>query len=320
MAFNRTAGSVLRSDLIGAFHGFDPSAQGFIADMVLPPLTVPNIKDTFKKVKAEELASVEDTRRKQDGKFNRGSAKLDDDSYEALEDAWEEQVDNTDAKIHGGVIQAQELATMRAAGIIRRNREVRVAAEIFNITNWPLSGTTGASVSVEWNSASGVPITDVLEARDIVRRKIGRPANTIVMSAKVYKNLGTNAQMVDRIKSISSAVTNGMLGLPDLARLFELPRVLVGGSVKNSNGEGLSFSGADIWDDEYVWIGYVDEGRDLKIPQAGRTFVWNATGGEVVIEGYPEPQSDSEIIRARQWTDEKIVYTEAGYLLGNITT
>lgn len=315
MAYNREAGKTLRSDLLGTLYDFDPSLEGFVARQVLPEMPVLNISDELRRVKSDQFANVENTDRAPGGSFNRGTAKYDYFDYRCTERSWEEQADNVDAKIHGEAM-AQELATTRVAGVLHRRREVNVAAAIFNTSTFANAGTT------EWDTSGGKPIDDSLDVREIIRKKNGRYPNFCLMSATVFKNLATNAQIIDRIKYVSGEVVNGMLSVGAVAALLQVPQLIVAGAIKNANGEGLAFNGSDIWDDEYVFWGINSQSLDLKIPQIGKTFVWNTNGlGDMaVMDSYEEPQTDSTIIRGREWADENIFNPDAGYLLSNITT
>ncbi len=319
MAYNRSAGLSFRQDLLGAFAEFDPAAEGLIGMQIFTPMPVRNIADSFKKIKADQLSSVESTKRNPDGSFNRIHTKLDDDSYSCSEEAIEEAVDNTEAKIFGDYI-ADDAGARRVAATVMRNHEIDSATALFNTTNFPQDGVSGVAVSAEWNSSNGVPITDVNTWKQNTRLRTGRLPNTMVISAKVASNLATNPQIIDRIKNVDIRVVSGMLSAAQLAQVFDIPKVLIGGAVKNGNGEGLSFSGSDIWDDEYAWIGHTASGMDLKSPQVGRTFVWETPDGQTVIESYDEPQRDARVIRARHWRHIKVIYATAGVLLSNIST
>ena len=64
-------------------------------------------------------------------------------------------------------------------------------------------------------------------------------------------------------------------------------------------------SGSYVWSSMYCMLARIAETEDMTEPCIGRTLRWDAmdaTGLEVY--GYPEPQTDSQIIKVRQYLDE----------------
>jgi hypothetical protein len=60
---------------------------------------------------------------------------------------------------------------------------------------------------------------------------------------------------------------------------------------------------------------------DIREPCLGRTFHWGEDGSQIggLMESYREEQKRSDIIRCRHDVDEKVLYTQMGHLLSNIT-
>ena len=61
---------------------------------------------------------------------------------------------------------------------------------------------------------------------------------------------------------------------------------------------------------------------DIKSPCIGRTLHWAEDGSEIggTVETYRDESVRGDVVRVRHQTDEKMLYTQAGHLLSNITT
>jgi hypothetical protein len=107
-----------------------------------------------------------------------------------------------------------------------------------------------------------------------------------------------------------------------LAQVFDLPYILVAGGSKNGAKEGATVDPEQIWSGEYAMVCKIATGADFREPCIGRTFHWSADGSAVggTVESYREEQTRSDIIRVRHDVDELVLYKDAGFLLGNITT
>lgn len=314
-----------RSDLT-EFYEFDLEMQkkGYVGLRVLPVVETGLQADNVGKVPLESLLFQGDTNRNSGSRYNRGSWKFETFQYATAENGWEEPVDERDEKRYANLLQVDQVAFARAADVVMRNHEQRIADLVFNATTWTGASLTTA-ITHEWDDATNcVPVTDVEAAVRKVYDGSGLWPNALVINRKVFRNLRNSAQIIDRIESAGagdatkpSDITEAML-----AAVFDLDFVIVAGSSKNTAKEGQAASPSQIWSDEYAMVCKVATTGDMREPCIGRTFHWGADGSSIGgrAEEYYEEQSRSRIIRFRHETDEVIMYPQAGHLLSNITT
>lgn len=310
--------TIQRPDLGAKTQEFLDGLDGFISTDIFPIFPVPEKTAEIPNLPAEAMLSLPETRRAPKSAYGRSDWQFDTQNYNCEEHGWEDPVDDVQAALYARYFDAEFVSARRAAGIVKRNQEKRLADFLFNLTTF--AGKT-AAVTTEWSTAATAkPASDVKTARMAVYDATGVMPNTVVMSRVVRENLNLVTDIIDRIKYTNGAVD--MLNLADklIAQALGVDQVLVGNSKYNSADEGQAFAAANIWDDEYCLVCQVDNSPDLEDPSIGRTFMWTEDADEdVVIESYREEQTRANVVRARQHTDEFALNLATGYLLSNIT-
>ncbi len=293
------------------------SQRDFIGLQVLPTFKVDQQNSDYPIIPLEALLNVPATQRAARAHYARGDWEFETDSFDCLENGWEEPVDETEAKLYARFFDAEEIAMQNAFKTILRVQEKRIADMLFNASNF-----TANAVTNEWDDATNAtPIADVKAGRLAVRNACGLEPNVLIVSYSTFLDLGLCAKIVDRVKYIDSTIRAGDIPVSALEKLFGVDRVLVGSARYNSAKKGQSASLANVWSNEYAMLAVVNKNNNIKHPCVGRTFLWTADSPEnVMVESYDEPQTRSTIIRARQHTDEEIMLIATAYLLSNITT
>lgn len=318
--------ATLRPDLAGSLQEFDLAMDraGFIAPRVLPVFETQVASGVFGRIPIEQLLQNRDTLRAPRSGYSRGNWQFTTDSYATKEYGAEEPVDDNEARMYASYFDVEAISAQRAFDAVLRDAERRVSALIFNATTWTgPSLTTG--VTNEWDDyANATPIDDVEAAVRKVYANSGLWANALIINRLVFRNLRNCAKVIDRIVSSGagspakpSDVTTQML-----AQVFDLPYIIVAGGTENSANEGQAFSGSPVWSNEYAMVARVATGNDIAEPCLGRTFHWGADGSVIggTVESYRDEQVRGNVIRVRHQVHEKVLYTECGHLLSNITT
>ncbi|HEY1170238.1 MAG TPA: major capsid protein [Verrucomicrobiae bacterium] len=243
--------------------------------------------------------------------YSRGLMKISSDTYNCREFGHEEPVDDRERKKYARSFDADASAMRRAMNVLMVNHEVRVKAK-----------ATGASVptsspSTKWDSANSDPIADIETARASIHKNTGMEANTMVVSRDVFNILKEHDIVAEKIKYSERAIIT-----PDLlAAVFGVEQFLVAGTIENTAQEGQAATPNYIWGDSVV-LAHVQDTPDLMAPNFGRTFGWVGEVGQegVVVESYRQDVIRSDVHRARQDVDEKIIGAKAGYHLSNVLT
>lgn len=242
--------------------------------------------------------------------FKRLTSKLSDDTFLCKDYGIEEPIDNSELAIYGSIFNADKSAMERALRVVAINHEIRVR----NICR---ALTATASPSTKWNASSGTTIiADVQAAKNAVQASIGIDPNLMTIPRDVYNALRVAPEILERYKYSEG----GQVTKAQLEALFEM-EIVVAQDIINGAAEGQAASLGGIWTDEVV-ISYSNPGQDIKALNFMRTFNWTGVDGSgpngISSYTYPDDVIDSRIVRARQWTDEKVVASGAAYYLSNV--
>jgi len=313
--------ATLRPEL-GSVEEFNLQADrmGFIGTDVLPVLEVGVQAGAFGRIPIEQLLQNRDTVRAPGSGYSRGKFTFAPDSYACVENGAEEVVDDRQAKMYRNYFDAEQVAADRARDVVLREMEKRIAALVFNTTTWTGASLTTA-VAVKWDvPATAVPITNVKAAAAKIYANSGMWPDTLIINRVVANLLPEVTQIIDRVK-YSGHTDPKNITAAALAQLFDVDRVLIAGSPKNTANEGAAMSLAPIWASTMAMLCKTARTNDMQEPGIGRVFHWGEDGSDIgaTIETYREEGVRGEVVRARNDVDEKIIYVEAGHLMTGIT-
>jgi hypothetical protein len=309
--------ATLRPDLNMFVEEATRAEQFYIAQSVFPPVMVPTKTGEyprFKKGKAE-LLNNDVSIRTPGGSYGRVTRAYETDNYACVDRGLEELVDDTFASDVSRFFAAEQKAADWVRRQIALDLEIRVAAELFNTTNFGSAVNSSTAYTVA-NKATADFASDVLTAIDTLNAR-GEVPNTIVMSGPVLTRIKGQTLFQNFIRGNRPSDITQNLTPSAIASAFAdqgIKQVLIGRAIKNGAKKGQAFSSSAVWSNTYVWIGRV-EGGEMMAGGAGRTLVWNQEGGLFVTESYREEARRSNVVRVRQNTDEKAIDGESGYLL-----
>ena len=205
-------------------------------------------------------------------------------------------------------LDADSASVKRIADIMKVNREIRVRDKVTDTTVVP-----NGSPAVKWDQPGCKPKEDVDAARENIRLNTVLRPNTMIISETVRLVLENNAEIR---KSFQLAI-NGRITPDMLIAYFNIPNIIVAGTVLANNNEGAALTPADIWSDNVV-VAHVEAGQDLMLPNLARSFNWTSVGSvEATVETWRDADAKSDIHQADHATDEKIVCAPAGFVLSD---
>lgn len=293
-------------------------AQGFIASRVFPVMPVPTTTGKFGKIPLEELLKHTGFIDRNPGAgYWRDNFTFTYDSYSTQEYGVEEVIDDREAAMYANFIDAERMATARAANKLLTRQEMRCAA-LFNSTNYTNAGAVVSKANGGWDTAGGLPVTDTEAAVQKVYDLTGMKPNCLIINWKTFRKTRANPQVVDQVRSSgagsaskASDVTSDML-----SNVFDLPYVFVAGGSKNTAGPGAAAAISQIWPNHAI-VARIAESQDMREPCVGRQFHWAADGSEFggKIETYRDEPIRSDIVRARHETGEKLLYLEMACMI-----
>ena len=304
-----------RLDLGQAFIEFVQKTDEFIGIKALSLFSTQKKAASFSALMRESITSDADTKRAADGTYNRVAMKVKDKNYSCEENGLEGPLSDDDRALYSSDFNA-ELATSNGVGRkVLQAQEKRIADLLFNTTTW-----TGAALYTDysaapWDAAASDVRGQIRASMEKVRINCGMEPNALIINKTNLDRLKANTAIIDAIKYTARATDAEIVNA--LSDLFGIPNILVAKGIRNSANEAQTYSGAEIWSDDYAMVAVIATDREsLAQPAVGRTFLWTGDSPEnMVVEQYREEQTRSDIYRVRQHTDEVVIDAYFAHLM-----
>ena len=175
--------------------------------------------------------------------------------------------------------------------------------------NYASSNKTTLSGTSQWSDlTTGVsdPVNDIETAKEAVRAKIGKRANTVLMGAAVFAKLRQHPKVIDRIK-----YTGRDSATPELlAALFGVKRVLVGDAVY-ADAAGTF---VDVWG-KFVVVAYTDLAGVAEQGTPSYGYTYRLGGFPTVEQPYQDRNAKSWIYPVTDEVSPVIAGALGGYLI-----
>lgn len=220
---------------------------------------------------------------------------------------------------------AEQTSAASVAEVMNINEDSRWAAAFFKTGVWARDmvgqSTADSTHYIFWDTATGVPLTNLLTERTTMKKTGKRWANTLVLGAEVVTPLLTNAQVIARVVNGQRPGMSAEATLDDIAKLCKVDRVIVAGGVQNTAAEGVAGTNGFIFNSKSAWLGYVNPSPSVNAPSAGYRFTWKGIAGN--DQGYRTWRYWQQDIRSF-WIEAAIddtfksVSTKLGMFFSNI--
>ena len=306
-----------RLDLGAALEEYPLAAPGLIGTQALPIFSTPKREGQYNTVTRESILRTRNVNRGANGSYSRDSFDTDVLEYACKEYGHEQPLGDDQVQYYASAFDAEMTAASVARGVLLREQEKRVAALFQNVSSTGWYSSTAAlytNTDTDWDDITSLIVTDVDNAKEKVRINCGLPANTMIISAAVLPWLKKNTDIKARLQYTNAITSDVIAGM--LPSLFGIPKVLIAGGVYDSANEGQTMSLADVWSDNYAWIGVTATTNSIAEPCVGRTFLWSDDSADnVTVEEYREEQTRSNIYRVRHHLVEKIQDLYFGHVL-----
>lgn len=301
--FRQDIGDALMENALGAGQ--------FIGEKIFPIFNV-NVKDgKFGKIAFDETQTgAVDDKRGSSGNYNEINHQATTDTFNTEKRGLIEPVDDDDALVLGRYFDAELAAANFAKYYLMLNREAREAAIAFSTA--VMSGfTTGAAFL--WSSvATAQPVADVEKAKN----KIIDSLNGMVGDSSKIIGIGNNSsrqllRATDDVKDRVYAGGNVQAGQISEAQLAEIL------GLDEVHFSALKRGGTEIWDKTRFGVYVVSESEQIRsVPHFGRLFLWrDSTPTDMMVETYRDENRESNIVRVKHSTVEKLLTARAGHLI-----
>lgn len=183
----------------------------------------------------------------------------------------------------------------------------RKCASVLQTSGNYAEGLSGTPTTL-WDAADSDPVTDIENAKEAVRGKIGIRPNKFWMGPKVFKVLKQHSKILDRIKYSQRGVVTEEI----LSAVLGIDVIVVGEMVYSADGTTIS----DIWGN-YAGLIYTPPGTeaDREVPSFGYLF---EKMGYPIVGTYADERANSpEVIYVSYIAEIKQLSSYAGYLFVN---
>ena len=308
---NYTSYAIPRGDLGEVIREHDFSADGFVAEQVLPVRTVMK-KSAYVPVVSRENLKRADSKHKNGSAYNRINLETEDLLYACKNFGLEAVLTDDDRENYAADFDGELETVTQIRHKILVEREIRVKDLLFNTTTW-----TGASLYTDvsaapWDAAASAVLAQVRAAAELSRKLTGTTPDSMLIGAASMNNLLSNTGILARFVNVT-VLTEDLLR-SNMASLFGLRNLFVGGKVYDSAKEGQTASISDIWGDDYALIFKKNEGSTTG-GGLGRILRWDAMTQESDTLQYREEQVAGDIFRVEEYADEKVFDASYGHLL-----
>lgn len=285
----------------------------YIADMIFPTVDVPKQSGYYPDFSRPDAYRVPADTRRAPGEEAKiitrsvGSGQFYCDNY-ALKVAV-----TVEDKANMNPIMLQKLYNGRSIFVTDKlmlDREVRVANMVTSGTN---VGSYAAVNSVWSDLTNANPLLNIWTAMDNVADSTGHRVNRLTFGEQAWREFRRNANVRNLILGRDGS---GLVTRQQVANLFEVEEVLVGGAYKNTGNEAQAETLSQIWS-ENVLISYSPRAPSMDEPAFGYTFNWQVPEVPAMqVERHPyDSRRKSEELEVGYYSDERIVGASYGFLL-----
>lgn len=209
----------------------------------------------------------------------------------------------------GGPLSPQAISTMMLTGLVQLDREVRVANQVFNASNYTSSQTlSGTSQWSDYTNSN--PLSALLTALDA---PLIRP-NKMVIGQAAWTVLRQHPKIVNAV--FRTPQNSGTVPKEALAELLEIDEVIVGAMRVNTAKKGQTPSYVPVWGKHCALLSV-----SLAAAQAAQpTFGFTAQFGTKIAGELPAKEAGlrgSVRIRVGESVQEVITCTDAGFYFQN---
>jgi len=176
-----------------------------------------------------------------------------------------------------------------------------------------------ASAWTDRRSGYSKPITDMITAIENSEGVTGIRPNKAVFGRYAWRYFRDHADVLDRIFGTAGAPSGGRLvSTQQVADLFELEKVMVGGAYYQTLDEGQAVSLAKIWNDN-VLVYYAPDTPRIDDASFMYSFRWPGIAGmDMTAEIFQLERAKAEEVQLGYYQDEKITGSTLGFLITGV--
>lgn len=211
----------------------------------------------------------------------------------------------------GGPLSPEELSTMMIMGLIRLDREVRVANAVFSTAAYAAANKATLAGTSQWSdTVNSDPVKAIGDALDI---PVVRP-NKMALGRAAWTNLRRHPKIVQACNATNQGA--GIASRQQVADLFEIQEIMVGEAFVNTGRKGQAVNMQRAWG-KHCLLFYSNQQAAIE-----RQPVFGFTGqfGSQVAGEIPQPTKGlrgGKLVRAGESVKEVISAPDVAYFFEN---
>ena len=308
--------------------GYMNEPSSYVADVIFPVIYSDKQSDKIAKyVKSDWFRDEAGMRAPLTESAGGGFGIETPDTFYADEWAFHKDIADEDVVNADEVFDVEDDAVSYCVEKLRLSRERRWATAFWGTGIWDkdLEGQTDAPGTDEfrvWDDyTNSTPISDITDAKVVIRAATGLLPNTLIVSERTHMALKDHSDIVDRFKYTQQGVLTEQL----LAKVFEIDRYIVGKALYATNAEGATDALSYILGQYDALLLYVAPRPSKRRPSAGYTVRWNrpTQNGiegdrlESTVRRYNLPKLGGTRIECSVYEDLKLIATACGCFFHN---
>lgn len=212
----------------------------------------------------------------------------------------------------GNYLDISRIAMVTANDILGLGYELDVAELATTSSTYAAGHVVALTGGTKWTADTGLPVTDIDAAKDVIRKKIGKRPNKLTLSADAYTALRNNKQVLSRLPSTFI----GTPGINELKTILDIENIVVGDAVWIDGND----AGQDVWGNNAI-LAYVPKiggsGGEISLAEPGFGFTNVIEGHPFAETPYYENGTKSWVYGATYERRPNVAYNTAAFLFQN---
>jgi len=202
-------------------------------------------------------------------------------------------------------------ATREVQDIIQLGREIQIAELVRAPATYAADHVEALAGADKWSDPASDPLAVMDEARETIRRKIGRYPNMLELGALPFRALRRHPKIKEQFKYVSAeSVTTAML-----AQYFDIEQVVVGRAVYLPENANDDADAQDVWGNDAI-LCYKPTQTSFRVPAFGYTY--RLSGYPLVEAPYYERNRKSWVYPVTEEYRPYVTGAEGGFLLQGV--
>lgn len=162
-------------------------------------------------------------------------------------------------------IDLQRVGVDTVLAVIALEKEIQQATIARNAASYASTNKAALAGDFKWSDPDSNPKEQVFDAKEVIRKRIGRRPNTLVLAGGLTSALGKHPKILDHFKYTNASA----ISIPMLASYFDIANVVSGDAIYDTSDTAT----VDVWGGDAIlaWVAPAGQ-RQMPLPSYGYTY------------------------------------------------